>query len=116
AAGMAAQQAWMDAVSNDVANVQTDGYKQERIGFRDLINGAGAAAVDAGRSFREGTLAASSEPLALAIDGPGFFEVKGPGGQTALTRGGVFHVDAQNSIATESGATLFPPIKLPNNV
>jgi flagellar basal-body rod protein FlgG len=116
AAGMAAQQAWMDAISNDVANLQTDGYKQERVGFRELVDGAGAAPVDSGRSFRQGTLVQSDDPLAVAINGPGFFQVKGPGGQTALTRGGVFHVDATGSIVTASGAELVPPIRLPKGV
>jgi flagellar basal-body rod protein FlgG len=113
AAGMAAQQAWIDAVSNDVANLETDGYKQERIGFHELVAGAGAAAVDGGRSFRQGTLEQSTEPLSLAIDGPGFFAVKGPRGETALTRGDVFHVDGDGSIVTASGTQLVPPVRLP---
>ena len=113
AAGMAAQQAWLDAVSNDMANLQTDGYKQERVGFRELVTGAGAAEVDGGRSFRQGTLVESTEPLAIAIDGPGFIQVRSASGQTALTRGGVFHIDAQGSLVSATGALLVPPIRLP---
>jgi flagellar basal-body rod protein FlgG len=110
---MAAQQAWLDSLANDVANVQTEGYKQSRIGFRDLVNDAGAAAVDAGRSFREGTLVETEDPLAVAIEGPGFFAVKRGDGQTALTRAGDFQLDARGAIVTASGMELQPPVTLP---
>jgi flagellar basal-body rod protein FlgG len=82
AAGMAAQQQRLDAVANDLANANTTGYKHQRVGFRDLVytqagrssatgvaTGAGAAAVDAGRSFGQGVLQRTDRPLDVAIQG-----------------------------------------------
>lgn len=121
AAGMAAQQARLDAIANDIANESTTGYKAERIGFRDLLYGTedgvavgtGAAAVDAGRSQAQGVLHASDNPLALAIEGPGYFQVKGAGGTTALTRDGDFQLDANGSLVTSTGEQLVPPVRVP---
>lgn len=124
AAGMAAQQTWLDALSNDIANVDTDGYKGVRVAFRDLAYeqergvsiGAGAAAVDGGRSFQQGALEETGQPLQLAIDGRGFFQVRRADGTTALTRSGVFQVDAQGAVVTATGARLLPPLTLPQGV
>jgi flagellar basal-body rod protein FlgG len=124
AAGMAAQQAWLDSLSNDVANVNTDGYKQARIAFRDLAYnqsdgvavGTGSAAADAGRSFQQGPLSDVNDPLAIAIEGPGFFQVTRPNGQNALTRAGKFELDANGSLVTAAGDRLVPPIALPRGV
>jgi flagellar basal-body rod protein FlgG len=122
AAGMAADQARLDAVANDLANVNTDGYKTVRIGFRDLVyaqegqhvwTGSGAAAVDAGRDFQEGSLVPSDNPLSLAIQGSGFFRVKRTDGTTALTRAGDFRLDGNRRLATPNGELLDPPITLP---
>jgi flagellar basal-body rod protein FlgG len=120
AAGMAAQQARLDAIANDIANASTTGYKQVRTGFRDLVYaqqqgapvGSGAAAVDMGRSMRQGTLADVQDPLSLAIEGPGFFQVRMPDGSTGLTRDGSFRLDAQRHLVTASGAPLVPPVTL----
>jgi flagellar basal-body rod protein FlgG len=120
AAGMAAQQAQLDSVANDLANVNTDGYKKGRLGFRDLVYtngiGAGAAAVDGGRDFTEGAIATVDDPLSLAIDGPGFFQVRLPDGRLGLTRDGSFQLDANSQLVTSSGARLDPPIRLPKGV
>lgn len=121
AAGMAAQQQWMDALSNDIANVDTDGYKKQRLAFRDLAYnqdagvaiGAGSAVVDGGRSFAQGALQQTGESLNLAIDGPGFFQVRRADGTTGLTRSGNFQLDANGSIVTSSGERLMPPITVP---
>ena len=90
AAGMAAQQQQLDAVSNDLANVDTNGYKRVRVGFRDLAlhagrpperpgrrDGAGARAVDRPR-LRAGRAAQHRQPLDLAIQGDGFLQVASP--------------------------------------
>src|SRR2546421_6840828 len=110
AAGMAAQQQRMDALSNDVANVNTAGYKSVRIGFRDLIyqqngaggprTGSGAAATQLGRSSEEGSLQLTGSAFDLAIQGEGYFQVRPPNGQTALTRSGSFQVNARGELAT----------------
>jgi flagellar basal-body rod protein FlgG len=121
AAGMIAQQTRIDALSNDIANVNTTGYKQVRTGFRDLVYnieagmriGAGAAVVDAGRLFSQGALQQTDEPLCVALDGPGFFQVKRGDGSLALTRSGNFHADANGRLVTSEGDRLWPPVTLP---
>src|SRR3954469_19969368 len=104
ASGMAAQQQRMDSLANDVANVNTTGYKHARVGFRDLVyqatgrgaastitQGAGVAAGALGRSFDQGSALNTGNPLDVALQGPGFFQVQTPDGQMALTRDGSFH-------------------------
>jgi flagellar basal-body rod protein FlgG len=121
AAGMAAQQTRLDAIANDLANVDTTGYKTERVGFRDLVynaengmpTGAGATVVDAGRSSLQGPLVASDNPLALAIDGPGYFQVRRSDGTVCLTRDGDLSLDATGSIVTTGGNQLVPPLRVP---
>jgi flagellar basal-body rod protein FlgG len=121
ASGMLAQQTRMDMLANDLANVDTTGYKQARIGFRDLIYnteqgmriGAGSAIVDAGRNEAEGAFQATGDPLSLAIAGPGYFQVRRSDGSVALTRSGDFTTDAKGEIVTGSGERLVPRIKLP---
>jgi flagellar basal-body rod protein FlgG len=121
AAGMIAQQTRMDALSNDISNVNTTGYKQIRMGFRDLIYniesgmrvGAGSALVDAGREFSPGAFQQTGDPLSLAISGPGFFQVRLPDGRTGLTRAGDFRLDAKGSIVTSTGQRLIPAITIP---
>jgi flagellar basal-body rod protein FlgG len=128
AAGMQAQQQQLDAISNDLANVSTSGYKSERVAFNDLLynpvklagtsttGGAGASATLIGRSEAQGTLQETGDPLDLAIEGPGYFQVTRPNGKLALTRNGSFAVDAQGSIVNSEGNRLSPPIKLPAGV
>jgi flagellar basal-body rod protein FlgG len=120
AAGMAAQQSRIDALANDLSNAQTDGYKSVRVGFRDLAYstveqgirvGSGAAAVELGRTFAQGPLTSSEDPLALALEGSGFFQVKTPDGRTALTRDGQFQLDATGELVTATGDRLVPPVK-----
>ena len=107
AAGMAAQQTRMDAIANDLANADTPGYKSERVAFKDLVYGregnvavgSGAAAIDAGRSTTQGTVSDSTDPLDLAIDGPGFFQIRRPDGTVGLTRDGIRKIQASCEIA-----------------
>jgi flagellar basal-body rod protein FlgG len=121
AAGMLAQQTRMDSLANDIANVNTVGYKQLRLGFRDLLYnqesgmrvGAGAALVDGGREFTTGAFLQSDSPLAVAIAGPGFLQVKRDDGTTALTRNGDLHPDADGELVLAGGERLVPPIRLP---
>jgi flagellar basal-body rod protein FlgG len=127
AAGMAAQQQRMDALSNDVANVNTSGYKRVRIGFRDLVyqrtgpggvsTGSGAAAVQLGRGYQQGSLQTTDQPLDVAITGDAYFQVRDPNtGQVVLTRNGSFQPDATGQLVTAEGARLVPPIQLPRGV
>jgi flagellar basal-body rod protein FlgG len=122
AAGMAAFETRLDAVANDLANVNTDGYKRARLGFRDLVYaqqdanvraGSGSAAVDAGRDWEQGTIHTDDNPLSLAIQGPGFFKLRRADGSTSLTRDGSFQVDANRHLVTSTGEQLDPPLTLP---
>jgi flagellar basal-body rod protein FlgG len=126
AAGMAAQQQRMDSLANDVANVNTAGYKHVRTGFRDLVYGAqnrgaaatvnagsGSAAQIIGRSFEQGSLRQTGQPLDVALEGPGFLEVRTAQGQTALTRDGALRVDNTGQLVTATGAQVVPPINFP---
>lgn len=125
AAGMAAQQEQLNAISNDLANLSTSGYKSERVAFSDLLYnpvdiagtgttaGAGASAKLIGRSEAQGSIQETGDPLDLAIEGPGYFEVTRANGQKALTRNGQFGVDANGAIVNAEGNQLSPPIKLP---
>jgi flagellar basal-body rod protein FlgG len=126
AAGMAAQQQRIDGVANDLANASTTGYKHVRIGFRDLLYnaqggsagptvlaGAGAAAGFIGRSQGQGALQTTDQPLDVAIQGPGFFQVKRPDGSLALTRDGSLRLDADGRLTTNDGMILQPPITVP---
>jgi flagellar basal-body rod protein FlgG len=126
AAGMAAQQDRMDSLANDVANVNTPGYKHLRVGFRDLIyqqsgrgaqtnvrTGTGAAAMTLGRSQAEGSLQQTGNPLDLAIQGPGFFQVRRPNGQVALTRNGNFRLDGNGQLTNQDGLLVQPAITAP---
>jgi flagellar basal-body rod protein FlgG len=126
AAGMAAQQQRMDALANDVANVNTSGYKHVRTGFRDLVygqqsrgaaatvtGGSGSAAEIIGRSFEQGPLRQTGQPLDVALEGPGFLQVQTPQGQTALTRDGALRVTNTGQLVTSAGAQVVPAINFP---
>jgi flagellar basal-body rod protein FlgG len=127
AAGMAAQQQRMDHLANDVANVNTAGYKHVRTGFRDLVYGqtgrgaantvtagAGSASQIVGRSFAQGSLRQTDQPLDVALQGPGFLQVRNNDGRLALTRDGSLHVTNTGQLVTSTGAQVVPPINFPN--
>jgi flagellar basal-body rod protein FlgG len=128
AAGMSAQQEQLNAISNDLANVSTDGYKSERVAFSDLLYnpvniagtettaGAGAKAQVIGRSEAQGSLQETGDPLDLAIEGAGYFQVTRAGGKVALTRAGNFGVDSSGTLVNAEGNRLSPPITLPKGV
>ena len=129
AAGMAAQQQRLDAVANDLANANTTGYKHQRVGFRDLVydqtgrssaqgvrTGSGAAAVDAGRAFAQGTLQRTDRTLDVALQGEGFLRVRLADGRDALTRDGGLHIDGNRRLTTSTGAFVQPAITVPEGV
>jgi flagellar basal-body rod protein FlgG len=125
AAGMAAQQDRLDAVANDLANVNTTGYKHARLAFRDLVYsqggdgqanvrlGAGAAATSLGPSTAQGALQNTGEPLDVALDGPGFIAIRDANGQLAQTRDGQLRLDDRGRLTTATGELLAPPITMP---
>jgi len=116
AAGMAAQQQRLDAVAGDLANVNTTGYKKQRVAFRDLVyspsgpgaqpgvqEGAGSAATIVGRGQTQGALQRTDRQLDVAIGGPGFLRVTNGQGQQVLTRDGALQIDNQSRLTTMSG-------------
>jgi flagellar basal-body rod protein FlgG len=126
AAGMAAQQQRLDALSNDVANVNTTGYKSVRVAFRDLLytpewlatgqgvtEGAGAAATTVGRSSQQGAFQRTDNPLDVALQGPGFLQFKRADGTTSLSRDGNLRFDDQGRLTNQRGDLVDPAIKLP---
>jgi len=129
AAGMEAQQAWMDALSGDIANVSTTGYKSQRVGFRDLLyqspgrggaagttTGSGAAAEVIGQNLEQGTLEATERPLDVALTTPGYIKVRAAGGGVALTRDGNLQIGPDGQLRTATGQALQPPVRIPKGV
>jgi|SRR5208337_1973420 len=136
ASGMIAQQLNLDNIANNLANASTAGFRKRRLQFADLIyqNSVmpGSAAtqsttVAAGLQVGLGARPSASEilqaqgdytntgnPLDLAIQGQGFFQVKLPSGEIAYTRSGTFHMDEQGNIVTADGNPLDPPITVPS--
>jgi flagellar basal-body rod protein FlgG len=126
AAGMAAQQQRMDHLANDVANVNTAGYKHVRTGFRDLMYqqegrgaantvtaGAGSATQIVGRSFAQGALQQTGQPLDVALQGPGFLQVRTQDGQNALTRNGSLRITNTGQLVNADGNAIVPAINIP---
>lgn len=127
AAGMAAQQTRLDAVSADLANVDTTGYKSARVAFRDLVYdsaqgfgadksveiGAGSAATSIGRSSAQGALQDTGRSLDVALNGQGFIQVRLKDGTKALTRDGNLQVTADGRLALHTGQLIEPAIKIP---
>jgi flagellar basal-body rod protein FlgG len=124
-AGMESAQSQLDAVSNNIANENTPGYQAEIVGFHDLlyttddddpsdaIVGAGSATDTLGFSQAQGSLQETGNPLDLAIEGSGYFQVRQPDGTTGLTRNGTFQLNSQGQLTTSLGMELVPPITLP---
>ena len=137
ASGMNAQQANIDNVANNLANVNTTGFKKTRVEFEDLVyqqvktagsptsqeaeapvgleTGLGTRAVASARNFATGNLRSTNNPLDLAIEGNGFFQVTLPGGESGYTRAGALHLNGQGQIVTAEGVTLEPAITIPAN-
>ena len=138
ATGMNSMQHQIDVTSNNIANVNTTGFKQDRAEFQDLMyetlnytagktsqNTVNPTGIDVGlgvrvsgiqKNFTEGDLKLTSNPLDLAIEGKGFFQITLPSGETAFTRNGTFKLNAEGSIVNASGYLLSPEIVVPDNV
>ena len=130
AAGMLAQQQKLDAVSSDLANANTTGYKRLRVGFSDLLYeqggrpttsdnaqlGTGSRIVHNGRQFQQGSLQNTGDPLDVGIEGDGFIKVKLSDGRQALTRDGNLHIDGNGRLVTSFGGLVQPQITIPNNI
>ena len=134
ASGMSAQQTNLDTVANNLANSATAGFRQIRVQFEDMVyqnmitpgSPASASTVSAGLQVGLGTRTSATEviqtqgdfnqtsnPLDLAIQGGGFFQVQLPNGTTAYTRAGSFHLNNQGTMVTSEGNGLIPAITVP---
>lgn len=135
--GMLRNQAFIDTVANNLANVNTTGYKRQKVYFQDVLTTedflrlvaatnpeavqATTAGVELGgieRIFAPGALMLTGNPLDIAITGEGFFQVLLPDGTVAYTRDGTFNRDADGRVVTTNGHLLLSqtgPITLPAN-
>ena len=135
--GLDAQQTQLDVVSNNLANVSTTGFKKSRAVFEDLLYqtirqagaqssqqtqlpsgfqlGVGARTVATERLFEQGAMQQTNNPLDVAINGKGFFQIQMPDGSLAYTRDGSFQVDNQGNLVTASGYALLPNMQIPAN-
>jgi flagellar basal-body rod protein FlgG len=135
--GLEAQQTQLDAITHNLANVGTNGYKRSRAVFEDLLYqnirqagapnaaetqlptglqlGSGVRTVATSRNFSQGALTQTGNQLDLAINGQGFFQVQMPDGTLGYSRDGSFQVDAQGQLVTSSGYHLSPAITVPAN-
>ena len=127
AAGMEAQQTQFDAISNDIANVDTPGYQSTIVGFHDLLysngdygsnvaTGAGSAAQDVGYDQSQGAIQQTGQPLDVAINGSGYLEVRRQDGTIGLTRDGALQLNAKRQLTTQTGMLIQPPVTIPAGV
>jgi flagellar basal-body rod protein FlgG len=136
--GLDAQQTRMSVVSNNLANVNTNGYKKGRAIFEDLLYqnisqaggatsqnteqptglnlGTGVRVVATEKIYNQGTTVNTGNPFDLMISGRGFFQVLLPDGTQAYTRDGSFKIDSEGRVVTASGYELQPSLTVPDGV
>jgi flagellar basal-body rod protein FlgG len=108
----------LDVVSNNMANVNTAGYKSSRMNFQEMLNATNREGIHASGTqmfTTEGALRSTDNPYDWAIQGEGFFAVKMPDGKTAYTRNGQFNLDANHNIVTFNSFPLIWDGKVPEN-
>jgi flagellar basal-body rod protein FlgG len=137
ATGMIAQQLNIDVISNNLANVNTNGFKRSRADFQDLLYqtlrqpgaassnqteiptgiqlGLGSRAAAIQKLFLQGDFQHTQNHLDVAIDGGGFFQILRPSGEVAYTRAGSFKLDSQGRIVNSDGYPLEPEIVIPTD-
>ena len=137
AAGMAAQQTNLDVIANNLANVNTTGFKRSRAEFQDLLYqtviapgtassastniptgiqvGLGARTAAVKRLFQQGDFKPTENPLDMVIEGGGFFTMIRPDGTQSFTRDGSFTVDENGNVVNSLGYQLDPPITVPQD-
>ena len=136
--GMLAQQMNVEVIANNLANMNTSGFKRQRAEFQDLlyqnIEQAGAQSSDSGtiipsgiqlgagvrtaavyRVTSQGDMNSTSNPYDLAVQGPGFFRIQQPDGTDAYTRAGNFALSPEGQIVTDKGYTVAPGVAVPTN-
>lgn len=138
ASGMNAQQANIDTVANNLANVNTTGFKKSRMEFQDLVYqqitvagsptstaadeapvglevGLGTRPIATARDFATGNLKTTNAPLDVAIEGGGFFQINLPSGEIGYTRAGAFHLSSDGTVVTSEGYQVQPGITIPKD-
>jgi len=135
--GLDAQQTRMSVISNNLANVNTTGFKQSRAAFEDLLYqnvrqaggqssqdtilpsglmlGTGVRTVATEKIFSQGNLVQTENALDVAIQGQGFFQVLRPDGGLGYSRAGNFQTDAQGQLVTSNGYQIQPAITIPED-
>lgn len=135
--GLDAQQTNIDVISNNLANVSTNGFKRARPVFEDLLYqtlrqpgaqssqqtqlptglqlGTGVRPVAVEKIHTQGNLQQTGNALDVAVNGKGFLQILMPDGTTAYTRDGSFQVDSQGQMVTSSGYTVQPAITIPTD-
>ncbi|MEN3275865.1 MAG: flagellar basal-body rod protein FlgG, partial [Massilia sp.] len=134
--GVQAQDAKLQAIANNLANVNTVGFKRDRVVFEDLFYqvdtqpgaqsadntvsngvqlGNGTRLVGTQKVFTNGSLQTTSQQLDVAISGAGFLQVRRPNGEAAFTRAGQLQIDANGTLVNAQGLPLVPQITVPNN-
>jgi flagellar basal-body rod protein FlgG len=133
--GLSAQDMNLTTISNNLANVSTTGFKKDRAEFQDLLYqirrqpggqssqdselpsglqlGTGVRIVGTQKQFTAGSLQTTEQPLDMAINGRGFFQVLLPDGTVSYSRDGSFHLNADGQIVTSNGYALEPAIVVP---
>ena len=135
--GMAGQDTKMTAISNNLANVNTVGFKRDRVVFKDLfysiqrqpgaqvvqVNelpsgvqlGSGVRVVVTQKVFTQGNTQNTTQELDLAVMGQGFFQIENSDGQIMYTRNGQFHINSEGLMVNSQGLPLEPQIQIPDN-
>jgi len=136
--GLEAQQTRMSVVSNNLANVNTTGFKRGNVVFQDLLYqnvrqaggqtsqdtqlpsglmlGTGTRVVATEKLYSQGNIVQSDNPLNVAVQGRGFFQILLPDGTLAYTRDGTFQLDSQGQLVTSTGYQVQPAITIPDGV
>ena len=134
ATGMTAQQMIVDVIANNLANISTTGFKRSQVDFQDLMYmklkepgrevasgvvapsgfeiGMGVSPASTMKVYTPGELQNSGRSLDIAIEGQGFFQVTGPGGETRYTRDGSLRLNAEGNLVTSDGYTIEPAINV----
>lgn len=135
--GMIAQQMNVDNIANNLANVNTTGFKKSKVEFQDILYqnlrragtatalgttapselsiGYGTRAVATNRQFTSGDLSPTGNPLDIAISGDGFFQVQYPDGSTVYSRDGAWKISGDGRIVTSEGYPMVPEITIPED-
>ncbi len=138
ATGMESQQSRIDTIAHNIANVSTTGFKRSRAEFQDLfyetMRAPGAESADGAvlptgvqighgvqlsavsTIYTPGDRLTTGNPLDMAVDGEGFFQIQRPTGETVYTRDGAFKVDSEGNVVTSLGYQVIPSITVPNDV